>query len=1433
MQQLRDRATARLAKVEREFTATVVVSQDNTIYIPNSDYTRKRHKRLPKRLDDCVRWNEPPNANSPSKKSDASEPTLANESLLVEPMDVSPQNPLHDMKKMLEHLRHVSVPVVKLPHLGNFEPWCMVHNLYKCFCKLKSVDGELFKFKEERDADLEVKFLSDNESDYVPGPKKRQYTFEKEDQEQLEEWLQKKKVISQPPPVEREFYSAARCRHFDTDMQITRNKKNMKKIRSAIYNEERQNPDLKVLLNSRIKHCCMLGSEKMFSLGECTTNKPDLPMQMENRNTVEKAKANTDSLLRKTIDLPKSISLSPPQKPILPLCKQPVSNWNQHLIGDRPMTPKRQKNITHLNYWVNRVMDQITTHQKESKTLSSPTHKLLTTLQWCHFSDLFNSDGIYVWEVKLENLEIMLAVTIKNVMPSVENAICVINVKVVMPERLPVLAKLLRLGRLPPKSSQLAVLLFGHTNYWKIIGVMNSEFDYLEKGVTVRPTPVTHPLLASKISRVYDLLDSIRAKKEGENSNAKESSRTASPTSPTTPSASTQNPPQAAVIPEKPTETKKPVSPPVAVPISNIPIVKLTPLDLSKIEVPIPVMGAHRWFMLTVVDDFTHLFIPSWKNYISFIQIRAALVNAAQKRRTVKLSAQAPPHIYIAHTYTDKIFIGPYGVDDILDLALFKMVNTKLTRVVTTNLDVQRPKTTGCWLYMKDDVAIVRESHLDDTTNTREPIPTPLKNVEVPAEGGFELRKIKEEPLDDCVVVENESDRHGSPTSLGDVMNMPSTPERETTAAVQQLLANEMPSLKKITPEKILTPLPRIAFVTSQNNAPKAMILKTKSITTTTIPTPPLPTLVAAPSKMTTMTTSTMLCTPPPRLTAAPSTAFVRLSPSSKVYNSPTGPIVIRPNTSQPTFVTAANKLNFNHLKLSTAPIKITLAPNHVSGVAQTTSVSAAPIVITVPPANAMMNVQPSTLLRRTLQQPSKVLPPPSANLCSFPRNLNQLPSLRPILQSDNSGIRKRSSLAPPQHNQVIKRRALIPTCGTDMVRDVQPKHVLVLKDSLPSDGAQSQTTSTFDSAKIDMSVTPRRGNIGLRRRFTISDIKSMNKPTLTNFPKGITVTLNGTTLQKRFTTTSTTAPSGQLGTTTSSIESASIPTKTITTNRIWPKVNSSSSVVTTTVPSTTTTTAITTTKPAILAPIQRTYAEVVAGEAKGFSPGQLASSSTSLQRTVPKVTLSLQKTPSISASSGMPAKISRRRASIGCSGSNWGPIKMLAPQGTKVAVFKTTSVAQSHKPTVFKVVGKNANKSVEPVAGPSTLKSPVGSVVSSTFTSAISVPSNHLETIEIDSDDSDSESDVPAGRQSPSKQLPSFSLEHLAVITAQKVLQSQQKISATTVYVARGHLISNVFGLGKIEACQQPAGISMQLCHMQGKCTVNNLELANDYLDV
>lgn len=858
MQQLRDRATARLARVEREFTATVVVSQDNTIYIPNSDYSRKRSKRIPNRLSDFIRWKD----NYSGTHAAAVEPSITPVAVAEEPLadtmpDISidstplplaskaPPRPLlldATAQSLLEQMRHVTVNVIKLPHLDTFEPWCMVHCLYKCFCKLKATQGNRFEFNNET-ATTAIE-------DYELVPKKRQYTFEKnsellEPSSSAATAAAKAKALVAATQLASFQLSAARVRAAPGTYLKIRNRTNRDKVLRTVQKEEQTNPGYLVLLKSRVKKCQLNNDGKLYVVSsrnkgnEATSGSGD---GKQPNCTIDETAAtstkvctvkqrNPDSLLkpRKEMASPSAIrkpSVPPPtisQRAIptsLPPTLSSMTELNSMDMDEpsssipqteKPITvnDRHKQNVKFLNYWVTRMMDQITEYQKTVRTISRPVAKALTCIQWTHLIDQFNADRIYVWEIQLDNADVILAITIENVMPSIEKAICVINIKAVLSERLPLLAKLLKQGIRNEQTHQLAVLLCGATNYWKVVGFIHSDNDYMLHGVKAKPTAETHPQLTAKITKVFNLLTSRRKGSGGGGG------------------GSVGGSPRPATVVPLPTTTGAAVaatadgkSQPATVSAfklktTNIPITSLKALDLRSIFVPIPVVGAHRWFMLTLGNDFSHIYIPSWKNFLSFIKISNALAFAKRSGKTVKMCGPdgVGPDVYAAHNEGDKIFFGPYKVDDVMNLALYQMFRGKMLlveqylRIASMPASIQSLRTVGCWLYMKDNQVVLEDCLGQDG---REMVATePIKQASMlPLDLTIEQQKQHKDqsskpvesddsdveiiPLvDDCVVIDSDSEDDSAPVATA-------VPAAEQ--SLLSLMLTNVQSLSTITP---------------------------------------------------------------------------------------------------------------------------------------------------------------------------------------------------------------------------------------------------------------------------------------------------------------------------------------------------------------------------------------------------------------------------------------------------------------------------------------------------------------------------------------------------------------------------------------------------------------------------------------------------------
>uniref|UniRef100_A0A182WE80 MGA conserved domain-containing protein n=1 Tax=Anopheles minimus TaxID=112268 RepID=A0A182WE80_9DIPT len=133
---LREKATARLAKEEREFTPTVILTKNTTVLVQNKVSECRRLKKKPKKYDDYY--------------NDQSVQCLLNGGSVTDVSGyISKPPPNAKPLTEVERMRHAHVLLNKLPPMPGIEPLCLIHMLYRCFCGGKATQGEPFSFTEE------------------------------------------------------------------------------------------------------------------------------------------------------------------------------------------------------------------------------------------------------------------------------------------------------------------------------------------------------------------------------------------------------------------------------------------------------------------------------------------------------------------------------------------------------------------------------------------------------------------------------------------------------------------------------------------------------------------------------------------------------------------------------------------------------------------------------------------------------------------------------------------------------------------------------------------------------------------------------------------------------------------------------------------------------------------------------------------------------------------------------------------------------------------------------------------------------------------------------------------------------------------------------------------------------------------------------------
>lgn len=628
---------ASLAKEEKDFTATVVVSDGKTIYVPTWDEKKKRNKKVPKRLSDCVQF------ESEFVHRDLSETLITKEEKRMRKkldiIEVEEKLLSSDKNDIVKNMIHVNVNVERLSALDSLQPWCMVHCLYKCFCKFKAIDGHQFEFGNPKIDIIEPPTYT----------KKRQYTFERSKDEPSYKIAKLSNLNTYP--TDDDYLSCRRVRVVATNQHKIVNRARSEDIRRRIKKIEQDHPGLKILLRNRVKRSTALAEiGPLVTVTDCPSETNTSGRSKGNRSFSEKNRSGH------------SVSMGPDamERSI----EQALTSSSLPVNDSLQLDATSQKYRSRFNNIIMKTMQGISHKLKTMITLPTPMNKAFYYMQWKHFLEAFCADQIFVWEVQLNTKEVMLVVTDKNVMPTLSNAMSVTNIKALATERLPLLPKLIKLGVINDQTDQMSILLFGISNYWRVLGCTHSENDFLNNQVVAVPTPDTNPRLASKISSLFNDMVQLTAKNRLK---AKE-----------TPKFTT-----------------------------NICIRQIDDIDIEKIHLPIPVVGCHRWLMLTLANDFSHIFIPSWKHFLSHKKIKCAIDHANRTQKTVRMGpADIKPHVYVPHNSDRKIYFGPMQKSESLNLQLLQQCDGKmLLREDYQRITKLQPNviTIGTWLYMKDD----------------------------------------------------------------------------------------------------------------------------------------------------------------------------------------------------------------------------------------------------------------------------------------------------------------------------------------------------------------------------------------------------------------------------------------------------------------------------------------------------------------------------------------------------------------------------------------------------------------------------------------------------------------------------------------------------------------------------------------------------------
>lgn len=346
--------------------------------LPNTHTSSKRSSKKPKRFtnDECSLDEIAAEMPSRTKRRRFNEKPIE----VIQQIQPIEQSPVQDefRSKVLNSIQHVLVELDKLPEMG-VEAWCMIHCLYKCHCKGRSQKGRAFSFSKNKN--------NMHTGWEVVTPRKRQYTFERDQIANNEEPSIKERKVDITPP------------HFDDLSEVSARTS----IRNWQYIPRKTAFELKMLRNK-----CLF-AENPFS-----DQLKERIKQCRNYN-------KSQNILMKSLANERALA------------------GNQA----EAVTPSPAA-IQRLNDTISDTMKRIISSQNQNKLVLNTSQNKLTIIAWDRILQAFKSREIFIWEVCLTDSNKSLLLTENFSKPKNQRFVQVSNIHYADMNTLPLVARLLR-----------------------------------------------------------------------------------------------------------------------------------------------------------------------------------------------------------------------------------------------------------------------------------------------------------------------------------------------------------------------------------------------------------------------------------------------------------------------------------------------------------------------------------------------------------------------------------------------------------------------------------------------------------------------------------------------------------------------------------------------------------------------------------------------------------------------------------------------------------------------------------------------------------------------------------------------------------------------------------------------------------------------------
>lgn len=784
LNRLCDKATASLALEERDFAPTVILTDNNTMLVHNRSSSQRRITKVPKKFSDYE--SEQPSISVETPKR-------------IEPVKIKVKEEGPRIKPIFDQLRHVKVNLQRLPDLNQVEPWCMVHCLYKCYCRNQSLSGKIFKFDEDNDFKRVIEDSGSDANDLLI-QRSSDFLHLINEMEMSEDIIQNESVkpperdksvpissqliVSSTPDVPLEtnltdsepkvalYYEVSTCvarRVSHPVNRIFHRERNRRKICTHSFKTElAKETENESLLGKRIEQCIeyyRFGVHKKLSNKEAIhINLEDIDEEFErnpitkplfdttkvlicidNKRYVVDIDENFDSVIKEIVSILTRMSDSEKVYVIRRISaetkKDPVVRANKfylnieqieiyfHEVSDKFggvdtifTSTETVINSVKLLYSMTLVAETSNSHEdpidvekitntiynirnmilNNSKKIHHPIKGLMYMIQWSILLLAFEEKIINIYEVVELSSTGETKLLITDFTCTTEQSRFLHSCGKyrdlreerfgTIPEDCSLLSTLL-INRIEKVSTEnLVLLLQGRKDYWIIDGFMKSNFDFSR---TTLEKTCSDPSVKDALKHYYNTLTK---EEDIDKPHIKENDINIKPSCIS--KVVNKNQKSITVTKERSLTT-------------NIRIIVNEVDQDDVLKLPALQNGYECYFVLTFVNDFSELYVPSWNAFVSYDKILFAIEHAQRKQKIFEIMPAnikaGATHDFLVKIYAipsklNKLYIGPYKYNTNIGLKLYQNFNGKLylREDYIKMRNIRRLAiTTGSWVYVK------------------------------------------------------------------------------------------------------------------------------------------------------------------------------------------------------------------------------------------------------------------------------------------------------------------------------------------------------------------------------------------------------------------------------------------------------------------------------------------------------------------------------------------------------------------------------------------------------------------------------------------------------------------------------------------------------------------------------------------------------------